>query len=286
MRISFRCKLDFVCFLILGVLWAMILPDSLQARTRGIMVAPQRIILENRHRTASITIVNPGDQPLQFRIGLIHMDMDSQGRLKKVAAPTPAQKELEKILRYSPRRTLLDPGRSQTIRLMARRPAGIPDGEYRMHLSISPIPLPLSPNKTEVAANKTNRTNFDIDLLIGVTLPVFIRYGKLEADVGVSRVEVVKSEKPFVNLDLTRTGNRSVSVNIDIYLVSEDGQEEKKVGMVSGAAVYYPNELRMVRIPLSLPKNVKLSGRNLKVILKDNENKKGTILSTKTVSLP
>lgn len=286
MRISFQCKLNSVCFLILGVLWTMILPDSLQARARGIMVAPQRIVLENRNRTASITIVNPGDQPLQFRIGLIHMDMDSQGRLKKVDAPTPAQKKLERIVRYSPRRTRLDPGQSQTIRLMARRPAGIPAGEYRMHLSISPIALPSSPNKTGTAANDLGRTDFDIDLLIGVTLPIFVRYGKLEADVGVSRIEVVESQEPFVNLDLTRTGNRSVSVNIDIYLVSEDGREEEKVGMVSGAAVYYPNELRMVRIPLSLPKDFRLSGRKLKVVLKDNENKKGTILSSKIFSLP
>ena len=286
MKISFRCKLNFICFLILGVLWATILPDSLQARARGILVAPQRIILENRHRTASITMVNPGDQPLQFRIELIHMDMDSQGRLKKVDAPTPAQEELKKMLRYSPRRTVLGPGKSQTIRLMARRPAGIPDGEYRMHLSISPIALPPSPNKTGSAADEADETDFDIDLLIGVTLPIFVRYGKLDAVVGVSRVEVVNAQAPFVNLDLTRTGNRSVSVNVETYLVSENGRKEEKVGMVSGAAVYYPNKLRMVRIPLSLPKNFKFSGRKLKVILKDNENKKGPILSTKMVSLP
>jgi len=264
----------------------MILPDSLQARARGVMVAPQRVILENRNRTASITMVNPGDRPLQFRIELIHMDMDSQGRLKKVEAPNQDQKKMEKIVRYSPRRTLLAPGKSQTIRVMARRPAGVPDGEYRMHLSLAPIALPHPSNQTRAAADGDARTDFDIDLLIGVTLPIFVRYGELKADVGVSGVEVVKSQRPFVNLDLTRTGNRSVSVNIDIYLVSEDGQKEEKVGMVSGAAVYYPNELRMVRIPLSLPKEFRFSGRTLKVILKDNENKKGEILSTKTFSLP
>lgn len=267
-------------------MWAITLPDNLQARTRGILVSPQRILLEGRNRTASITMVNPGDRPLQFRIELIHMEMDSQGRLKKVEAPTPAQEELKKMLRYSPRRTVLGPGKSQTIRLMARRPAGIPDGEYRMHLSLSPIALPSPSDKTGAAAKSAGQTNFDIDLLIGVTLPVFIRYGKLESNVEVSRVDVVKSEQPFVNLDLTRTGNRSVSVNIDVYLLAENGQKEEKVGMVSGAAVYYPNELRMVRIPLTLPKDVRLSGRKLKVTLKDNENKKGELLFSKTYSLP
>ncbi|MCG8551336.1 MAG: hypothetical protein MI799_13120 [Desulfobacterales bacterium] len=262
------------------------IPGNLQARTRGILVSPQRILLEGRNRTASITMVNPGDRPLQFRIELIHMEMDPQGRLKKIEAPTPAQEEQKKILRYSPRRTVLDPGKSQTIRLMARRPAGIPDGEYRMHLSLSPIALPSPSDKTGAAANPAGQTNFDIDLLIGVTLPVFVRYGKLESNVGVSRVDVVKSEKTFVNLDLTRSGNRSASVNIDVYLVGENGQNEERVGVISGAAVYYPNKLRMVRIPLSLPKNSSLSGRNLKIVLKDNENKKGAVLFSKIFSVP
>nr|WP_321401218.1 hypothetical protein [uncultured Desulfobacter sp.] len=286
MKISLRYHLSIACFLALGILWTISLPDTIQARTRGILVSPQRVLLEGRNRTASITMVNPGDQPLQFRIDLIYMEMDAQGRLKKVENPTPAQEELKNILRYSPRRTVLEPGKSQTIRLMARRPAGIPDGEYRMHLSLSPIALPPSPNKAQAAANATDTTNFDIDLLIGVTLPVFIRYGELNASVEVSEVEIVNTPKPFVNLDLTRTGNRSVSVNVDTYLVSEDGQKEEKVGMISGAAVYYPNDLRRVKMPLSLPNDFKFSGRNLKIVLKDNENQKGTILSTKTVSLP
>jgi hypothetical protein len=169
---------------------------------------------------------------------------------------------------------------------MARRPAGIPDGEYRMHLSLSPMALPASPDKTGGAVKAPDQTNFDIDLLIGVTLPVFIRYGKLDASVGISGVEVVNTQKPFANLDLTRTGNRSVSVNVETYLVSEVGQKEEKVGMVSGAAVYYPNDFRRIKIPLSLPKDFRFSGRNLKIVLKDNENQKGAILSTKTVSLP
>lgn len=286
MKISLRYYLSIVCFLTLGILWTTILPDTIQARTRGILVSPQRVILGGRNRTASITMVNPGDQPLQFRIELIHMEMDAQGRLTKVKNPTPAQEEHKNILRYSPRRTVLGPGKSQTIRLMARRPAGIPDGEYRMHLSLSPMALPASPDKTGGVAKSPDQTKFDIDLLIGVTLPVFIRYGKLDASVGVSRVDLVTTQKPFVNLDLTRTGNRSVSVNVETYLVSEDGQKEEKVGMVSGAAVYYPNELRRLRIPLSLPKDFKFSGRNLKIVLKDNENKKGAILSTKTASIP
>ena len=286
MKISLRYHLSIVCFLTLGILGAISLPDTIQARTRGILVSPQRVLLEGRNRTAGITMVNPGDQPLQFRIDLIYMEMDAQGRLKKVENPTPAQEELKKILRYSPRRTVLGPGKSQTIRLMARRPAGIPDGEYRMHLSLSPIALPSSPEKTEAAATAQNTTDFDIDLLIGVTLPVFIRYGKLDASVGVSSVEIVNTPKPFVNLDLTRTGNRSVSVNVDTYLISEDGQKEEKVGMISGAAVYYPNDLRRIKMPLSLPNDFRFSGRNLKIVLKDNENQKGTILSTKTVSLP
>jgi hypothetical protein len=286
MKISLRYHLSIVCCLTLGILGSVIHPDTTQARTRGILVSPQRVLLEGRNRTAGITMVNPGDQPLQFRIELIHMEMDAQGRLKKVETPTPAQEEQKKILRYSPRRTVLGPGKSQTIRLMARRPAGIPDGEYRMHLSLSPMALPASPDKTGGAVKAPDQTNFDIDLLIGVTLPVFIRYGKLDASVGISGVEVVNTQKPFANLDLTRTGNRSVSVNVETYLVSEVGQKEEKVGMVSGAAVYYPNDFRRIKIPLSLPKDFRFSGRNLKIVLKDNENQKGAILSTKTVSLP
>lgn len=279
MKISFWTLSFFVLFI-------LTLPDLGTADTQGILVSPQRVILEGRSRTAQINMVNPGDQPRQFRIDLIHMAMDSQGRLRKIQEPTAAQKEIEKMVRFSPRRTFLNPGQSQTIRLMSRRPANTADGEYRLHLSLAPIPIPAS-DKPEKIKNAPEQTAFDIKLLIGITLPVFIRYGELRADVEASGLELVKNrDKSFVNIDLSRTGSRSVSTDVDIFLLSQNSETEEKIGIVAGAAVYYPNALRTVKIPLSVPAGFNFSGSQLKAVIRDHEVKGNPVLSSRIFSLP
>lgn len=281
---SLRNNCSRLIFYILGFTLIMANPEIAGAGKPGVMISPHRVILEGRNRTAQIRIVNPGDEPLQFRIGLVHMEMDSEGRLLIVKEPTEAQKKVEKMIRFSPRRTYLNPAEAQTIRIMARRAAGVADGEYRVHLSLVPVPLPPSGGAPKVKKVE-NKTTFDINMLIGVTLPIFIRYGDLTADVTPLRLQLQEGASPFVNLDLGRTGNRTVTTDVDLFLVSPDGGGEEKVGAVAGAAVYYPAALRTVKIPLSVPADFRFEGRDLKVVIRDHEDTKRPVLSSKIFSL-
>ncbi|HIJ79203.1 MAG: fimbria/pilus periplasmic chaperone [Desulfobulbaceae bacterium] len=257
------------------------MPELVKAAKHGVMVSPQRVIFEGRNRSAQIRVVNSSDQPCKFRVELVHIAMDATGRMREIKEPLAAQKNVEKMLRFSPRQISLKPKEAQTIRLMARRPAGVVDGEYRVHLSLVPVPPDPSSSDALEAEQVEKKTSVNIDMMIGVTLPVFIRFGDLAAGVTASNLVLHEGENPFVNLDLNRTGNCSVATDIELYLSSPAGGDETRVGRVSGAAVYYPALLRTVKIPLSVPAGFRFAGKRLKAVLKDHEDTNHPVFSSK-----
>ena len=54
--------------------------------------------------------------------------------------PTPPDKAAEDMIVYAPRRVTLAPHEPQSIRIAARPPQGLADGEYRVHLLFRAIP--------------------------------------------------------------------------------------------------------------------------------------------------
>ena len=109
---------------------------------------------------------------------------------------------------YAPRRVTLAPRQPQSIRISARPPQGIPDGEYRVHLLFRAIP-PARP----VAAKTDEQPKglrFALTPVYGVTIPVIVRLGKLQAKAGIANVHLDEEDgKPVVALDLSRSGDRS-----------------------------------------------------------------------------
>ena len=66
--------------------------------------------------------------------------MTEDGGLADVAEPTARDKIAEDMIVYAPRRVTLAPHQPQSIRIAARAPQGLPDGEYRVHMLFRAIP--------------------------------------------------------------------------------------------------------------------------------------------------
>jgi P pilus assembly chaperone PapD len=220
------------------------LPGAAHAGVGDLLVAPTRIVLDGRRGT-EIILNNIGDEPATYRISVEFRRMTSDGDLVDVPAPTPQETTAADMIVYAPRRVTLAPHQPQSIRIAARPPQGLPDGEYRVHLLFRAIPP-----STPVVANASQHTNgvsFQLIPVYGVTIPVIVRLGNLEATAGISNVALEKKDgKQLITLDLTRSGARSTFGEVRVIKAGV----KDPIALQKGVAVYTEIGSRHVAIPV------------------------------------
>lgn len=209
-----------------------------------LLVAPTRIVLDGRKGT-EIVLNNVGDAPATYRISVEFRRMTPEGNLAEVTDPTPQEKVAADMIVYAPHRVTLAPHEPQSIRIAARPPAGLPDGEYRVHLLFRavPPPTPVTPESGEPVKG----LHLQLIPIYGVTIPVIVRLGNLEATAGISNVEIErKGGKEDIGLDLSRAGSRSTFGEV---LVLKPGVKDP-IAIEKSVAVYTELGKRHVSIPI------------------------------------
>ena len=104
-----------------------------------LLVAPTRVVLNGRRGT-EVILNNIGDDVATYRISAELRRMTPDGKLDDVADPNTTEKAAQEMILYAPRKVTLPPNQPQAIRLSARAPEGLPDGEYRVHMLFRAIP--------------------------------------------------------------------------------------------------------------------------------------------------
>jgi P pilus assembly chaperone PapD len=231
---------------------AVAAPASAQG---DLLVAPTRVVL-NGGGNAEVVLSNIGSQPATYRIGVELRRMEADGNFADVteAEANATEKAALEMLRYAPRRITLLPGQPQSIRLSARPAPELPDGEYRVHMSFRAVPPALSPEAAQEQA-AAGQLSIRLTPVYGITIPVFIRKGRLEAGATIANPRLVRTATNTVlELDMRRTGQRSVFGEI----LGKRGSEQ--VFQIKGIAIYPEVEGRTVKIPLSADQLGKLKG--------------------------
>lgn len=207
-----------------------------------LLVAPTRVVLDGRRGT-EIILSNIGEDTATYRVSIEFRRMTPDGDLHPVATPDERDKTAESMILYAPRKVTLPPNQPQSIRLSARAPAGLPDGEYRVHMLFRAIPAP-NP-VTEV--KKTDGVSFQIRPIYGVTIPVIVRLGNLEAKAAISNVhKTVVDGKPAVSLDISRSGDRSTYGEVRVVKAGV----KDPIAIVRGVAIYTEIDHRSLSIPI------------------------------------
>ena len=210
-----------------------------------LLVAPTRLILDGR-RGSEIILNNIGDEPATYRVSVEYRRMKSDGTLEDVKEPSAAEKAAADMIVYAPRRLTLAPREPQSIRITARPPQGLADGEYRVHLLFRAIP-PATPVVTAAGAT-TGGLQLQLTPVYGVTIPAIVRIGNLDAKAGIANVRLEEKDgKPMIGLDLTRSGTRSTFGEIRVL---KSGVKDP-VGVLRGVAVYTEVGSRPVAVPVS-----------------------------------
>lgn len=220
------------------------LPGAASAGVGDLLVAPTRLVLDGR-RGAEVILNNIGDEPATYRVSIEFLRMNEQGGLVDVATPTDADKKAEDMIVYAPRKVVLAPHEPQAIRIAARAPQGMPDGEYRVHMLFRAIP-PATP-VTQPADQQVKGVQFKLTPIYGVTIPVIVRLGNLQATAGIADVHLErKGGSPFVDLDLLRNGSRSVYGDVRVLKAGV----KDPIAIQKGVAVYTEVGKRHVSLPV------------------------------------
>ena len=242
-----------------------------------LLVAPTRLVLDGR-RGAEVILNNIGEEPATYRISVEFRRMTPDGGLVDVDQPTAEDKLAEEMILYAPRRVTLAPHQPQSVRVSARAPQGLPDGEYRVHLLFRAIP-PARP----VAAPPTEPVKglrFALTPVYGVTIPVIVRFGNLSAKAGIANVHLdTKDGKPAVALDLSRSGDRSTFGEVRVL---KPGVKDP-IAIQKAVAVYKEVASRRVTIPVDAEFKGSISGPVTVQYVETYDDGSHTIAETQTV---
>lgn len=238
----------------------------------GLLVAPTRLVFEGRTRSAYITLVNRGTERTTFRISLVQRRMLEDGQIEVAEEAQPGELLATDLIRYAPRRVVLEPKVPQTIRILVRKPRDLPAGEYRSHMRFLTIPDTSSEPPSDGSNAPVDGITVSVKAVFGVTIPVIVRHGDIDADIAITEADFQPAGEnaagpvagPVLTVRFARSGAKSVFGDVRVTLLGKDG-EEQTIGLYRGMAVYSPNPSRTVRIPIDPSVAPRLKGRQIKV---------------------
>ena len=149
--------------------------------------------------------------------------------------------------RTSRRPSELPPGRRQ----------GLPDGEYRVHLLFRAIP-PATPVVQAASSEPEKGLRFQLTPVYGVTIPVIVRLGNLQATAGIANVHLDKGKdgNSVVSVELSRSGKRSTFGEVRVLKAGV----KQPIALQKAVAVYTEINSRKVEVPVSPAYKGDLSG--------------------------
>jgi hypothetical protein len=270
-------------YLLAVLLFACVVPARAE-----LMLHPTRIVFEKNQRAAQIDLINNGTQPATYRISLVNRRMTESGQFEPADAPGPDEHFADAMLRFSPRQVTLQPGTSQTVRIMLRKPADLPEGEYRSHLQFDK--LPDAEGATSIdrqAAGNGGGIGVQLDALIGATVPVIVRQGTPSAQVSLSGLVLQRGggQDTILQLRFEREGSSSVYGDLDVRFTPQGG-EARVLAQVGGVAVYTPNRTRSAVLPLQVPAGLQLAHGTLTVSYRERLDAGGKLLAQAHLDLP
>lgn len=235
-------------FILISVL--MLSAFSELAAQGDLFITPRRIIFEAGKVAENVNLANTGKDTAQYTISLIHYKMKSDGSFVEITKAEAGRFSAEPFVRFFPRTVKLAPGESQVVKVQYMKPSTIAPGEYRSHMYFRATPKQ-APLGLE-SSNQQQSIGVNLVPVFGLSIPLFIKEGKTDVNVTLTDIKmesVPNSTNNTLSLTINRTGNTSSYG--DITLIHQDVKGNKKeVGIVKGIAVYFPNEYRMVKIPL------------------------------------
>jgi hypothetical protein len=174
---------------------------------QGVLVAPHAVYLDHRTRSASITLYNPGAEPTEVAISAFYAypvtDALGQFTLETPDSVTSAMPSAADWIEAFPRRMTLAPLQRQTVRLLARPPQNLADGEYwsRVMIAAKGGSLPVA------SAADTTGIEIGLSLEVRTIIPLTYRKGVLQTGLALSNLRArVEGDSLQIRINARRQG--------------------------------------------------------------------------------
>ena len=225
----------------------------------GVAVFPNRIEIKDGKNNSEIRLINKGQEDVTYRVSLQNLRMDENGIYKEIteSEKEPLERFATTFIRYSPKRITVKANQVQTVRIMVDTKS-LDDGEYRSHILFreeSPSSLGVE-NNIENIKDKNKKISVVLKPLFGVSVPIIIQKGVLEAKVQFSDI-LQKDEQ--IAFSLNRQGDKSEYGDVKAYV--KISGKEIKVGELNGASLLYPYPKR--NFVLNLESTADIAGKKI-----------------------
>ena len=221
---------------LLKVILSIIFFFSFEAHS--VSFSEQRIIFEGNKRTHSMRMSNNSNQAITYHVNLREAKMMEKGEIVFLDRNSPPSHSASKLIRFSPRKGLLQPGQTQIIRFMIRKHPELNAGEYYSFLKVLSRPV-----------NDKPQSYIGLSKQIGYNLPIFVRHqlSSRNTKIWLDNANIRRNKKGKYELLvwLNREGLRSVSGTLT---VNDDNQS---LLTVSKIGLYTDVKKRRFVFPLS-----------------------------------
>jgi hypothetical protein len=224
------------------------------AATKMLLLNPARAIFTDRTRSVEVHVGNIAKEPISYAVDVVTMRKDKNGDLREVSSESPEEAAVRNMIRFSPRRATIEPGKRQVVKLMVRKPADLAPGEYQTRLRFTPLPSEQAVAAATPAA--TEKATVDLNLLVTSTIPIIIQNGDVRSE--LTPVSLTLKELPGAKTTLAadvafaRSGSASAFGNVTLQFIPAGATKTARtIGQAQGLAVYLPDKERTLTVPLT-----------------------------------
>lgn len=246
-----------------------------------LMLYPTRVVLSGRTRSAQVELVNRSTLTQTFRISLVDRRMTETGDIVAASGEEDDPRSAQRLLVFTPRQITLPAGQTQTVRISARKPAELAEGEYRSHLQFDRISTTDSVTEASPTSPDSGQVAVALQTLVGASIPVIVRHGRTTASAALADLSLLEASDPSrarLRFSLTREGNQSVYGDL-VATFQAAGRPIQEVGRMNGVAVYVPNASRSVSLGLNVASDLLARGGTLKLQFRERPDAGGGLLA-------
>lgn len=247
----------------------------------SLLISPTRVVIDDRERSSKVVLINTGTITRTYRVGWAEKRALAEGGYydlnEEEAKNFPTASSM---FRVSPKQVTLAPGERQIVKLLARRPKGLADGEYRSHLKFTVLPPKNNGEKGAPGSIK-------LKLLLNYAIPAILRQGEGDFNVSMDDIKLDINEqrkKTYILVSMSRSGISSTHGNFKAYWTPEGSSKELLVGELN-AVNFYPEVNKTVFKLFWQNDDFNLKKGKLRVRYEGQQEYRNLLLAEKSIQL-